>query len=91
MNKDKLEVIATFGEHEQEGFQLPTPPEHALESEGLFIAFIFSQLENPITDLWKLSLCWTGQFKDIRENEVFRKSVEERNGKYFFKNGVWEG
>jgi len=76
----KLDVIATFENHEQEWFETSVK-ETTLKSEKNLLKYIKKQLSYK--DLIKLSLCWCCKKDIVNKYEVIQKSISQ-NGKYFF-------
>jgi len=81
----KLNVIASFNNHEQDIFDMSvSPKENATEKD--LLKSIMSNLEHPKEDLYKLSLCWICS-EDIIKKYNFVKESIDKNAKYFFENG----
>jgi len=76
----KIDVIATFENHEQEWFETSVK-ETTLKSEKNLLKYIKKQLSYK--DLIKLSLCWYCKKDIVNKYEVIQKSISQ-NGKYFF-------
>lgn len=76
----RLDVIATYDQHEQEMFSCGIT-EDALESEGRLIDYIKEQLK--FKDLVKLSLCWYCDDNIIDQYETIQDSIS-KNAKYYF-------
>jgi hypothetical protein len=82
----KVDVIATYENHEQDHFKLLCVRESAIKSEKKLIDYIKEQLinaERKEKDLVKLSLCWECSKEIVDKYKTIQKSIS-KNGKYFF-------
>ena len=77
----KVDVIATYENHEQDHFKLWCVRESAIKSEKKLIKYIKEQLNHK--DLIKLSLCWICSKNVVDKYKTIQKSIS-KNGKYFF-------
>ena len=80
----KLEVIATFNDHDQEMFTITKIYKDNLKSEESLLNTIKGLCKRPSFELIKLSLCWISEnFEKHEKSEAVAKTLE-KNGKYFF-------
>ena len=79
----KLDVIATYENHEQDHFNCGVS-ESAIKSEKKLIDYVKEQLNHK--DLVKLSLCWLCDENIVKKYPTIQKSIK-KNAKYFF--GSW--
>ena len=79
----KLEIIATYSNHNQEWFNCAVKA-HAVKSEKNLLNYIKKQL--GYGDLIKLSLCWICKKNIVDKYKVIQNSVKINNGKYYFEN-----
>ena len=79
----KVDVIATYGNHEQDHFNCGVW-ESAIKSEKKLIDYIKEQLRHK--DLVKLSLCWECSKEVVNKYKTIQDSIE-KNAKYYFENG----
>ena len=77
----KVDVIATYENHEQDHFKLWCVRESAIKSEKKLIDYIKEQLRHK--DLVKLSLCWECSKEVVDKYKTIQDSIK-KNGKYFF-------
>ena len=77
----RLDIIATYNQHDQEWFECGVT-DKALESEGALIDYIRKQLSHN-EDLAKLSLCWYCEDDVIDQYETIQDSID-KNAKYYF-------
>ena len=81
----KLNVIASFDNHEQDIFDMSVSPKENATEEDLLNS-IMSNLEHPKDDLYKLSLCWICSDDTVKKHNFVRESID-KNAKYFFEKG----
>ena len=79
----RLDVIATYVDHEQDHFNCGVW-ESAIKSEKKLIDYIKEQLRHK--DLVKLSLCWECSKEVVNKYKTIQDSIE-KNAKYYFENG----
>ena len=79
----KVDVIATYENHEQDHFNCGVW-ESAIKSEKKLIDYIKKQLRHK--DLVKLSLCWECSKEVVDKYKTIQDSIE-KNAKYYFENG----
>ena len=79
----KVDVIATYENHEQDHFNCGVG-ESAIKSEKKLIDYIKEQLRHK--DLVKLSLCWECSKEVVNKYKTIQDSIE-KNAKYYFENG----
>ena len=80
----KLDVIATYENHEQDHFNCGVW-ESAIKSEKKLINYIKKHLLKD-KDLVKLSLCWLCNEDIVNKYPTIQKSIK-KNAKYYF--GSW--
>jgi len=86
----RLDVIATYENHEQDHFSCGVW-KSAIESEKKLIDYIKEQCTdkkgNVIhKDLVKLSLCWLCDESVVNKYKTIQDSIK-KNAKYYFENG----
>ncbi len=81
----KLNVIASFNNHDQDWFDCSLPKE-SLQNEKTLINFLKKLLDYPVEDLYKISLCWSCDKDTVNKYKTIKKSID-KNAKYFFENG----
>jgi hypothetical protein len=81
----KLDVIASFDNHEQDHFELRFLSKDDLKNEKSLLDYIFKQLNNT-DDLYKLSLCWMCSDDTVKKYDTIKESID-KNAKYFFEKG----
>ena len=79
----KVDVIATYENHEQDHFNCGVW-ESAIKSEKKLIDYIKVQLRHK--DLVNLSLCWECSKEVVNKYKTIQDSIE-KNAKYYFENG----
>tara|TARA_R100001440_G_scaffold78_1_gene224 strand:+ start:711 stop:989 length:279 start_codon:yes stop_codon:yes gene_type:complete len=79
----RLDVIATYEDHEQEHFSCGVW-KSAIKSEKKLINYIKEQLSHK--DLVKLSLCWMCDENVVKKYPTIQRSIA-KNAKYLF--GSW--
>jgi hypothetical protein len=79
----RLDVIATYVDHEQDHFNCGVR-ESAIKSEKKLIDYIKEQLRHK--DLVKLSLCWECSKEVVDKYKTIQDSIK-KNAKYYFENG----
>ena len=79
----RLDVIATYVDHEQDHFNCGVW-ESAIKSEKKLIDYIKEQLRHK--DLVKLSLCWECPKEVVDKYKTIQDSIK-KNAKYYFENG----
>tara|TARA_A100001388_G_scaffold225969_1_gene177062 strand:+ start:1608 stop:1922 length:315 start_codon:yes stop_codon:yes gene_type:complete len=79
----RLDVIATYVNHEQDHFNCGVW-ESAIKSEKKLIDYIKEQLRHK--DLVKLSLCWECPKEVVDKYKTIQDSIK-KNAKYYFENG----
>lgn len=88
VNNLRLDVIATYNNHEQDHFKLWRVRKSAIKSEKKLIDYIKKtigfQLINK--DLVKLSLCWECPKEVVDKYKTIQDSIK-KNAKYYFENG----
>ena len=84
VNNLRLDVIATYENHEQDHFSCGVS-ESAIKSEKKLINYIKKHLLKD-KDLVKLSLCWLCDKNIVKKYPTIQKSIK-KNAKYFF--GSW--
>jgi len=83
-----VDVIASYENHPQEWFSIYVPSAY-LDNHKDMIDFITQQLENPISELYKISLCWVCDEKSVNTYRAIKDSIN-LGGKYYFENGLLE-
>tara|TARA_R110002167_G_scaffold148353_1_gene341264 strand:+ start:552 stop:818 length:267 start_codon:yes stop_codon:yes gene_type:complete len=83
----KVDVIASFDNHNQEWFEINIPQEY-LDNDKTIVNFLLRQLDN-VSDLYKLSLCWICNEETVNNFRGIKDSLNH-NGKYYFTNGMLE-
>ena len=81
----KLNVIASFNNHDQDWFDCFLPKE-ILQNEKTLINFLKKLLDYPVEDLYKISLCWSCDKDTVNKYKTIKESID-KNAKYFFENG----
>ena len=79
----RLDVIATFENHEQDHFSCAIT-NNALENKTNLLDYIKEQLHHK--DLVKLSLCWECPKEIVDKFKVIQESIKQ-NAKYYFEDG----
>jgi len=79
----RLDVIATFENHEQAHFNCAIT-NNALENKTSLLNYVKEQLHRK--DLVKLSLCWECPEELVGKFKVIQESIKQ-NAKYYFKDG----
>ncbi len=79
----RLDIIATFENHEQDWFSCAIP-NNALENKSNLLKYIKDQLHHK--DLVKLSLCWECSKEIVEKFKVIQESIKQ-NAKYYFEDG----
>tara|TARA_R100001126_G_C4770457_1_gene122170 strand:+ start:85 stop:354 length:270 start_codon:yes stop_codon:yes gene_type:complete len=79
----RLDVIATFENHEQDHFNCAISKK-ALENKSNLLDYIKEQLYHE--DLVKLSLCWECPKEVVDKFGVIQESIKQ-NAKYYFEDG----
>mgnify|MGYP003121288533 CR=1 FL=1 len=80
VNNLRVDVIATYKNHEQELFSCGVW-KSAIKSEKKLIDYIKKQLTHK--DLIKLSLCWICDKSVVDKYKTIQNSIK-KNAKYFF-------
>ena len=83
VNNLRVDVIATYENHEQDHFNCGVW-ESAIKSEKKLINYIKEQLRHK--DLIKLSLCWLCDESVVNKYKTIQDSIK-KNAKYYFENG----
>ena len=81
----KLNVIASFNNHEQDWFDCSLS-KGSLRSEKTLINFLKKLLDYPVEDLYKISLCWSCDKDTVNKYKTIKESID-KNAKYFFEKG----
>ena len=79
----RLDVIATFENHEQDHFSCAISKK-ALENKTNLLDYIKEQLHH--NDLVKLSFCWACPKAVVDKFKVIQESIKQ-NAKYYFEDG----